>query len=97
MSPRNMLLVNLISVIAIVTAACWPPAARGPARDALSIADATCALLQPMARNVGEIQQVCGIADALIPVLRDLLAAKKAARRAGIGACEHADAGYPGP
>jgi Cdc6-like AAA superfamily ATPase len=66
---------------------------KSDARTALDVASTACALAQPFRSTTEEVAAACGIADALTPVLHDLLAAKKQARRAGY--VHNADEGCP--
>ena len=54
---------------------------RENARTALDVLEMACALQQKEGLSVEAIAQACGVADSLIPALRELLAAKAQARR----------------
>lgn len=67
--------------LALVCLAGCAPFTRQDAKSALDAADVVCILAQPMTHPDSEIAAMCSIADALIPALRKLLAARRASYR----------------
>ena len=76
---------KLVICLSLFIASCTAQQAKDVTNTVLSIADIACIMDKTVNINdEGKVAEACGLAQALIPTIRQLVATRNAARRNGV-------------